>query len=69
MRALAFVCAECTSLVVLVNTRTRSCAEAVERDLLVVYALIDIRDCRYNLHVSASIRVTAQCSEYFDYNF
>ena len=36
------MCAECTSSVVLINTWARSCAEAVEQDLLVVHLSIDI---------------------------
>ena len=35
-------CAERTSWVALFNTRVRSCAEAVEQDLLVAYPVIDI---------------------------
>ena len=34
--------AKCTSSVVLVNTRARSCAEAVEQDLRVAYPMIDV---------------------------
>ena len=36
-------CTECTFRVVLIKTWARSHAEAVERDLLVVYPVIDIR--------------------------
>ena len=37
-------CEEYTSGVVLVNTLSKSCAEAVERDMLVAYWVIDTRE-------------------------
>ena len=49
MRALVFVC-ERTSWVVLVNTWARDRAEAVERDPLFVYPVINIRDMIWTLN-------------------
>ena len=43
IEAVGRTCAEHTSRVVLVNTWARSCAEAVQRNLLVAYQAIDIR--------------------------